>query len=193
MMTQGDEVFIQIADDAAEVGTEYSIFSLGEMITHPQTNEKLGTQIIWRGRAQLTAVHEQVFSGTITRAVGEITRGTILLAIPEQQTTIALQRAEQPLDGTIIAAHPEKLTFAQHDICYIDKGLDDGLAVGNMLTIVRPRDASELALQDRNIILPDTLLGRALVIKTDRAISAALILKSSEPIHRGDLIYTEMN
>lgn len=193
MMTQGDEVFIQLADDTAEVGSEYSIFTLGKMITHPQTNNKIGTQITWRGRVQLTAAHEQVYSGTITRAVGEITRGTILLAVPEQETTITLQRAEQPLDGTIIAAHPEKLTFAQHDICYIDKGMDDGLAVGNMLTIVRPRNASELALQDRNIVLPDTLLGRALVIKTGRDVSAALILKSSQPIYRGDLIYTEMH
>lgn len=193
MMTQGDEVFIQMTDDAAEVGSEYSVFSLGKMITHPQTDEKIGNQITWRGRVQLTAAHEQVYSGTITRAVGEITRGTILLAIPEQQTAIALQCAKQPLDGYIIAAHPEKLTFAQHDICYIDKGIDDGLAVGNMLTIVRPRNASNFALQDRDIVLPDTLLGRAVVIKTDRNVAAALILKSSEPIHRGDLIYTEMN
>lgn len=193
MMTQGDEVFIQMTDNTAEVGSEYSVFSVGKMITHPQTNEKLGHQVTWRGQAQLTAAHEQVYSGTITRAVGEITRGTILLAVPEQQTTIVLQRAQQPLDGYIIAAHPEKLTFAQHDICYIDKGSDDGLEVGNMLTIVRPRNASALALQDRNIVLPDTLLGRAVVIKTDRSVAAALILKSSEPIHRGDLIYTEMN
>ncbi|MBW2187162.1 MAG: LysM peptidoglycan-binding domain-containing protein [Deltaproteobacteria bacterium] len=193
MMTQGDEVFIQMADNTAEVGSEYSVFSVGKMITHPQTNEKIGYQVTWRGQTQLTAAHDQVYSGTITRAVGEITRGTILLAIAEQQTTIVLQCAQQPLDGYIIAAHPEKLTFAQHDICYIDKGSDDGLAVGNMLTIVRPRNASNLALQDRNIILPDTLLGRAVVIKTDRSVAAALILKSSEPIHRGDLIYTEMN
>ena len=193
MMTQGDEVFIQMTDNTAEVGSEYSVFSLGKMITHPQTNKKIGYQVTWRGQVQLTAAHEQVYSGTITRAVGEITRGTILLAIPEQQTTIILQRAQQPLDGYIIAAHPEKLTFAQHDICYIDKGSDDGLAIGNMLTIVRPRNASDLALQDRDIILPDTLLGRAVVINTDRSVATALILKSSEAIHRGDLIYTEMN
>lgn len=193
MMTQGDEVFVQMADDASEVGSEYGIYALGKMITHPQTGKNIGNQITWRGLIQLTAAHEQVYSGTVTRAVGEITRGNILLAIPQQETTIALQRAEQPLDGYIIAAHPEKLAFSQHDICYIDKGSDDGLAVGNMLTIVRPRNPSDLALQDRNIILPDTLLGRALVIKADRNVAAALILKSSQPIYRGDLIYTEMN
>lgn len=193
MMTEGNQVFVQMADDTAEVGTEYGVFALGKTITHPQTDKVIGNQITWRGRLQLTAAHEQVYSGTITRAVGEIIRGNILLAIPEQETTIALQCAQQPLDGYIIASHPEKLAFSQHDICYIDKGMDDGLVVGNMLTIVRPRNASDLALQDRDIILPDTLLGRALVIKTDRAVSAALILKSSEPIYRGDLIYTEMN
>lgn len=193
MMTTGDNVFVQMQDaTTAVVGSKYSVFSLGKMVTHPLTGENIGHQITWRGTLQLIATHAQVYSGTITQAAGEIVRGNILLPVAEHATTIALQRATQPLDGYIIAAHPEKLSFAQHDIFYIDKGSNDGLQTGNMLTIVRPRTASDLAIQDRNIVLPDTLLGRALVIKTNRTVSAALILKSSQSIHRGDLAYTEM-
>jgi hypothetical protein len=39
--------------------------------------------------------------------------------------------------------------------------------------------------------LPDTLLGRALVVNTDATTAAALVLKAAEPIVRGDLVYTE--
>ncbi|MEA3466439.1 MAG: LysM peptidoglycan-binding domain-containing protein [Thermodesulfobacteriota bacterium] len=192
MMTRGDEVFVQMQDTAACVGSKYSVFSLGQMVTHPQTGKKIGHQVTWRGNTQLTTAHEQVYSGVITKADSEIVRGNILLPAAAQETTIALQRATQPIEGYIIAAHPEKLSFAQHDIFYIDKGNNDGLQVGNMLTIVRPRTATDLAIQNRNIVLPDTLLGRALVIKTDSTVSTAMILKSSQAIHHGDLVYTEM-
>jgi len=64
--------------------------------------------------------------------------------------------------------------------------------VGNMLTLVRPRTASELGLQDKSVELPDTLLGRALVVKTDAKTAAALVLKAAEPIVGGDLAYTEV-
>ncbi len=192
MMTQGDTVFLQMSDEQAAIGNKYQIFKLADPVIHPQTGANLGFQIIYRGALQLTAAHEQVYSGTITKAVNEIERGDILLPLVEHDTTIVLKRAETPLEGCIVAAHPEKLTFGQRDIFYIDLGTTDGLEVGNMMTIVRPRQATELALQDRNIVLPDTLLGRALVVKTDAESSAAVILKSAEPIYRGDLVYTEM-
>lgn len=192
MMTQGDTVFLQMGDDLAAIGNKYQIFKLADPVMHPQTGANLGFQIVYRGDVQLTAAHEQVYSGTITRAVNEIERGDILLPVTEHDNVIVLKRAETPLEGCIIAAHPEKITFGQRDIFYIDLGTNDGLEVGNMLTIVRPRQATELALQDRNIVLPDTLLGRALVVRADAESSAAVILKSAEPIYRGDLVYTEM-
>ncbi|MCD6526568.1 MAG: LysM peptidoglycan-binding domain-containing protein [Desulfuromonas sp.] len=192
MMTEGDKAFLQMSDETSVVGSEYNLFSVGKVVKHPNTGKKIGNQVTWRGKVQLTSAHEQVYSGVITKAVGEIERGCVLLPVEDIDTTITLQRSTVPLDGYIIAAHPEKLAFAQHDIFYVDLGSNAGLEVGNMMTIVRPRLATDLALQDRDIVLPDTLLGRALVVKTGATVSAALILKSTEPIYRGDLVYTEM-
>lgn len=192
MITKGDQVFLQMSDETATVGSQYSLFSVGKLVKHPKTGEKLGNQVTYRGDVQLTSAHEQVYSGIIGKAVGEIERGCVLLPVEEVDTTVTLQRSMIPLEGYIVAAHPEKLTFGQHDIFYIDLGRDAGLEVGNMMTIVRPRKATDMALQDRNVVLPDTLLGRALVVKTGETISAALILKSTEPIYRGDIVYSEM-
>ncbi|MDY0191237.1 MAG: LysM domain-containing protein [Desulfuromonas sp.] len=190
MMTENDIAFVQM-QDVASVGDVYDIFSVGDVVTHPQTGKKIGHQITWRGKLLLSQAHTQVYSGTITKAVGEIVRGDILLPEVERASTIALKRAANQVDACIIAAHPEKIAFAQYDIFYIDKGSDDGIEVGNMLTIIRPRNASELAIQDRNLVLPDTLLGRALVVKSEPNVAAALILKSSEPVYRGDSVFSE--
>lgn len=192
MMTEGDEVFLQMNAEDAAVGNAYSLFTLNKKIKHPHTGKVFGHQVTWRGTVQLTGAHEQVYSGVITRAVGEIERGYLLLPLEQVEHTVTLKRATVPLDGCVVAASPEKLAIGQHDIFYADLGSDDGVEVGNMLTIVRPRKATERALQDRDIVLPDTLLGQALVVKTNSKTSAALILKSTQPIYRGDIVYTEM-
>ncbi len=194
MMTQDDTVFVLMNDPYATVGAEYNIFSIGKDVTHPLTDKKLGKQITWRGKLVLTEANEEVFTANINKAVGEIVRGDILLPVPDEKLTIVLKRAEQNIDGCIIAAHPEKMAFAQYDIFYIDRGSNDGVEVGNMLTIIRHRKASEVSnKQDHNLRLPDSLLGRAVVIKTDTTIAAAVILKASQAIYRGDFVYTETN
>ncbi|MBN2644942.1 MAG: LysM peptidoglycan-binding domain-containing protein [Desulfuromonadaceae bacterium] len=191
MMTKDDQVFVQMSDADAQVGKEYLIYRVGDMVKHPATGQKLGHQIIWLGTLQLAGAHEQVYSGLITRAAKEITRGAILLPMEDDNHLITLKSAASTFNGTIVAASADKIAFGQHDIFYVDFGTSQGLEAGNMLTIVRPRKASELALQDRNLKLPDTLLGRALVVKAGPDTAAALVLKSSEPIYRGDLVYTE--
>lgn len=190
MLTENDSAFVQM-QEAASVGDVYDVFSVGKVVKHPRTGNVIGNQIIWRGNLLLSQAHEQVYSGTITKAVGEIMRGDILLPAANHSNTVVLKRAAQQVDACIIAAHPEKTAFAQYDIFYIDKGSDDGIEVGNMLTIVRPRNPSDLARQDRNIVLPDTLLGRALVVMSEPSIAEALILKSSEPVYRGDSVFSE--
>ena len=192
MMTKDDKVFVQINDGAAQVGTVYDIFAVGKKIKHPHSGNKVGYQITWRGTLQITDTHTQVLSAVITHASGEIVRGNVLLPATTPDTSIVLKKARQAIDGYIIAANAEQLSLAQHDICYIDFGSINGLEVGNMLTIVRPRKATELALQDHNLKLPDTLLGRALVVKVNSASSAILILKSSQDIFCGDVVFTEV-
>ncbi len=193
MMTRGDTVFVQMSDPDAAEGNKYAIYTLGKEVKHPQRKrEVIGRQLIWRGALQLTDTHKQVYAATITAAAGEIVRGDILLPVIEPETSINLRKCQGEAHGCIVAADPEKLSLGQHDICYIDLGNMDGIEVGNILTIVRPRKATDLGLQDKNIELPDTVLGQALVVKVAESNSALLILKATQEIFIGDLVTTDI-
>lgn len=192
MITKNDTVFVQMDDEMAQLGTQYDLYEVGDVVTHPHNGAKLGHKTTWVGSVELQNAHTQVYSGVITEAVQEIERGTILLPRVKPEQDIVLRRAEDVLNGTIITGQQRQLSLAQGDVLYVDMGTDDGLETGNMLTVVRPRTASELGLQDEDVELPDTLLGRALVVKTDTSTAAALVLKAAEPIVRGDLVYTEV-
>ena len=192
MMTKNDTVFVQMDDNLAEIGQEYDLYKIGDMVIHPHTGAKLGHKTTWLGTVQLTGAHTQVYSGEITAARQEIERGSILLPAVKPQQEIVLKRAAQILNGTIVVGQQKQLSLAQGDVFYVDMGTNSGLEVGNMLTVVRPRSGSELALQGENVELPDTLLGRALVVTTGPATAAALMLKAAEPVVRGDLVFTEV-
>jgi len=192
MMSRNDTVFLQMDDEMAQLGAQYDLYKIGDAVTHPHTGAKLGHKTTWVGTLELSAAHTQVYSGVITDAVQEIERGTILLPHVEPEQDVVLRRADAVLNGTIIAGQQRQLSLAQGDVLYVDIGTAGGLQTGNMLTIVRLRTASELGLQEKEVKLPDTLLGRALVVKTDTATAAALVLKTAEPIVRGDLFYTEV-
>ena len=192
MMTKNDTVFIQMDDEMAQLGAQYDLYKIGDLVTHPHSGAKLGHKTTWVGSLELSDAHTQVYSGVITSAVQEIERGTILLPHVEPEEDIVLRRADEILNGTVIAGQQRQLSLAQGDVLYVDMGTDAGLHTGNMLTIVRPRTASELGLQKKGVELPDTLLGRALVVKTDPSTAAALVLKAAEPIVRGDFVYTEV-
>ncbi|MFO7831455.1 MAG: LysM peptidoglycan-binding domain-containing protein [Desulfuromonadaceae bacterium] len=192
MMTKNDTVFIQMDDEMAQLGAQYDLYKIGDLVTHPHSGAKLGHKTTWVGSLELSDAHTQVYSGVITSAVQEIERGTILLPRVEPEGEIVLRRADETLNGTVIAGQQRQLSLAQGDVLYVDMGTEAGLHTGNMLTIVRPRTASELGLQKEDVELPDTLLGRALVVKTDPSTAAALVLKAAEPIVRGDFVYTEV-
>jgi hypothetical protein len=192
LLTKDDTVFVQMHDQMAQIGSRYDLYKLGDVVTHPHSGAKLGHKITWVGSAELSGAHRDVYSGIIKEAVQEIERGTILLPRVEPEKEIVLQRADSVLTGTVVAGQQRQLSLAQGDVLYIDMGTDAGLQTGNMLTVVRPRTASELGLQAKDVELPDTLLGRALVVNTDATTAAALVLKAAEPIVRGDLVYTEV-
>ncbi len=192
LMTKDDTVFVQMDDSQAQIGSLYDLYKLSDIITHPVTGVKLGHKTIWVGTLILEGSHAQVYSGVITKSTQEIERGNILLLHTEPQQNIALRRADAVHSGTIITGQQRQLSLAQGDVFYVDMGENTGIEVGNMLTVVRPRKATEFALQSKNITLPDTLLGRAVVVKTGTTTSAALLLKGTEPVMRGDLVYTEI-
>ncbi|MDY0212221.1 MAG: LysM peptidoglycan-binding domain-containing protein [Desulfuromonadaceae bacterium] len=192
LMTKDDSVFVQMNDSQAQLGSLYDLYKLSDVVTHPHTGAKIGHKTLWVGTLELNGTHAQVYSGVITKAKQEIERGSILLLHTEPQQDIVLRRADAVHSGTIITGQQRQLSLAQGDVFYVDMGENTGLEVGNMLTIVRPRVASKYALQAKGVTLPDTLLGRAVVVKTGAATSAALILKGTEPVVRGDVVYTEI-
>ncbi len=187
----GDTVFLDMGNlVSTSPGEIYALFEIKDQVLHPQTRRKVGYNVNELGSLTITEINEEVATGEITQAFMEIQRGAKLRPQQPSQIIIDLKRAEQELSGTLIDGQDGRISLSQYDTIYVDLGSDDGLQVGNLLNISRHRDASELNLKNKHLKLPDVLLGSALVIETQARTAAALVLKVTEPLYRGDHLTT---
>lgn len=189
VLGESDTVFLEMADlDTVYPGMNFAIFDLGDKIEHPVTGRNIGYQVYELGTLEVVDVTEHVATANITSAVREILRGARVTPYIPPEKQIALKRAEHSLNGYLVASKSGQSTLGQFDVIYTDIGAEDGLEVGNLLYISRPRKGSEQSLTD--LPLPDVLIGQAVVLTTSRNTSSALILKSVHSIFTGDQVAT---
>jgi len=191
LLTENDTVFLRMEDAAVvSVGDIYGLYERGDLVSHPVTNKTYGNMMHDLGYLQVTGIGTGYVTAKIGKVFREVQRGAELYPYVPPVMEISLKKSEKELMGHIISTHSKKLTQGQHDVVFIDIGAEDGLAVGNMLYITRPRKITEKGLQQADAPLPDELLGAAVVIETRTKTSSALILKSVKTIFRGDNVLT---
>jgi hypothetical protein len=190
LLTRNDLVFLSMENlDQVKIGDTYSLYSRGKQILHPLTKEPLGTMMYELGFVQVTSIIGQTVVGKIGEAYREIERGAELFEYVEQSREIELKKAAGGLSGIIVSGQQNKLTQGQNDIIYVNLGENQGLQVGNILYVSRPRVPTELAGKEKKYLqLPDDLLGAALVVKTRNQSAAALVFKSRSEMHVGDQV-----
>lgn len=189
ILGSGDTAFLEMDHlNVTNPGTRLSIFALGDKVKHPVTEETLGYQVYELGDLEIVDVHDEVASGRIVKALREIQRGAYVAPYFVGDPVVSLKQAQRDVSGFLVATQRGQSTIGQYDIVFSDVGRNDGLEVGNMLNISRPRKASEASLA--NLKLPDVLVGQAVVIKTSNNTSASLILKAVDTIFVGDRVST---
>jgi len=185
----GDTAFLEMDHlNVTNPGTRLSIFALGDKVKHPVTEETLGYQVYELGDLEITDVHDEVASGRIVKALREIQRGAYVAPYTIGDPVVVLKQAWKEVSGYLVATQRGQSTIGQYDIVFSDIGSKDGLEVGNMINISRPRKASEASLAD--LKLPDVLVGQAVVIKASDYTSASLVLKAADTIYVGDRVST---
>jgi len=193
LMATGETVFVEMKNlEGAKPGDRFLLIDVGEEVTHPITGKVVGKRITKLGTVELTQINQAVATGVITSANSEINRGALLLPLEEHPLEVTLKKSSSEVSGYLVDASEGKIALSQNDVIYLDLGEKDGIQNGNLLYITRTRKATDLADVRKDLILPDVLLGTAVVIETHADTSAALVLKSAFPLYRGDRVMTIM-
>lgn len=188
-----DIVYTDIgAVNGAKGGEKFSIFRTEGSVSHPVTNEILGTKIVPLGTLQLTDIERNASRAIITRNFKEISPGSSLIPYREERRReVALKMPVVPLKGYIIESYSGTNIIAAGDIVYIDLGTESKAEPGNMLYIVRDVTLDRRYTEGRVDRLPQELLGALVILETGKKTATALVVKSIDAIYKGDQIISQ--
>lgn len=183
-----DTVFTDIGTThGGSDGAKYSILRRSKQIKHPRTNDELGYRVQPLGVVQLTQVTSLNSRAIVTSSFKEIEPGDLLVPYePHKRREVALKMAERPLKGYIVESATGNNSIAAGDVVYLDLGTSHGVAVGNLLYVVRDVNIEKM-LVDRYVgQLPSEVVGALVVVESGSKTSTAIIVKSIDAIFKGN-------
>lgn len=192
----GHDLYVRKLD--ADSGTRYSVMHVDEPLNDPQSGRKLGYVAIYTGTAQVTRPGK-VAKVTLTDSARETLQGDVLIAAEiSPSTDFAPHGPHQAVDGRIIAVVDNVLLAGQYDVVALNRGSQDGLDRGTVLTVdlsgevvydhcarINGESTCWLPHSER---LPEEMSGTLLVFKTYENMSYALIFSDTVPVNVGDRV-----
>jgi hypothetical protein len=182
-----------------ELGGErdWRIFQRPVALRDPDTNAVLGYEGRSVGTARYEREGETNARGEIVPATFRITSNTIEANVqnrlapqqPKDYAPYVPHAPSAPVAGRIVSVYGEALNAGQNQIVALNKGAQDGLERGHVLSLWRAGAVSrDLTQGDKaqEIRLPDERHGNLFVFSVFDRMAYALILDVQHPVTRGD-------
>ncbi len=192
VLGEDDIVFTDIGSNmGATDGQRFTIMRKAGVISHPLTNEILGTKFYPLGTLQLTQVTPDGSRAIITKSFKEIEPGDWLTPYQEiRRREIPLKMAVRPIKGMIVETYTGNDVVAAGDVVYLDLGTNQGVEVGNLFYVVRQVTVEKMLVNTVVRHLPYEVVGALVVVDTGKRTSTALIVKSIDAIYKRDMVVT---
>jgi hypothetical protein len=189
--TKHNQIYAGGLDDAPK-GSQYSIVRFGQAYRSPledEEDEVLAYESVYLGEA-IVEKPGQPATLKVTKAIKEIKNGDYLL--PLEITNFEedfYPYSPESLEDTYIIAVIDSGSFvAQYQLVVINKGSDDNIGRGYILTVKEPERLFYEKIADDEITLPARQKGTLLVFRVFERISYALVRSSVLPIRLLDRV-----
>src|SRR5881397_3282135 len=181
----GDVLYIRVLPAAnVRVGDRLTLYRPSRQVYHPFTQARLGHLMVILGILQVTTeTKDNVVSTRIERAFDSISPGDFVMPFQPPPEVPAHQTTSGPVTGVIVDFKQARQVTAQSEIIYIDRGETDGDALGDRFSVIRP--GRRLSFATKN---PHEVLAEIKVIGMQPRTATAYVVKSTDAIHRGDIV-----
>lgn len=189
-LTRGDIVYLDGGRTAGLTpGSVFFAVTRGDLVANPSTDEVVGRFYGYQGRVRVLSVQEDTAIGEIFHACGAIHVGDVLKPFVAQPVPLgrksSLRPANDPVSPEALEEAPlivkvkdDQITLGEDTVVFIDRGLEAGLAPGDIYTIYRLNRPG----------FPPVVLGELAVLSVYDRSAVAKILESRYSIHVGDLL-----
>jgi hypothetical protein len=183
----GNEIYVRGTDhDVA--GTRFNVVHVGEPLRDPDDNRLIGYQGLVVGDGSLRRGGDPA-TVALTDTSREVLQGDRLL--PEAvdvPLNFFPQAPGSVIDGRIISVVNGVTQIGQYQVIVMNRGSNDGLAVGDVLSVFQSGQEVRDRIEGGKVRLPDENAGTVMVFKTFDRISYGLVMEATQAIHVLDAV-----
>ena len=181
-LTQGDRVYLGFGEGEVQVGDQYEIFRDVVKIRDIETRAVLGYHYDERGWIEIVEVLGESSVGIIRGAYGEIQRGDKIVLRDEPVREVAVRKALDDIEGSIVFTPGIRWMRGQTDSVYLNVGAIHGVELGTHMQVVdygKVRGTSKM---------PDTVIAELVVVGVEAESSVAFITGTDRELEIGDQV-----
>ncbi|HVR28304.1 MAG TPA: LysM domain-containing protein [Thermoanaerobaculia bacterium] len=188
-LSLGDIVYLDRGDSGGlSPGDVLTAVEPEHVVKHPLTGKPVGRFHSYNGRVLVLAVQEETAIGEIVQSCDPIIIGSTLRPfVPEPVPSERRQPMRPQTDpssrealanaATIVFAKDRLVTLGQDHVVFIDRGEENDLVPGDVLTVYRVPASN----------LPPLVLGEIAILSVRPYTSVAKVVTSRHPMYVGDL------
>lgn len=185
-----DKVYV-VGDLKGE--TDFHLYSPSNSLIDPETNQPLGFEYVYVGTVKLIKLGEspdEAHTFLVTHVKEEVTSGDHLLPIPKIEVTNYVPHAPaHNVDGRVVSVYGGVALAGQNQTVSINRGTNDGIDIGTVLTLYRTGKAVvDRAYDNRLVKLPNEAYGTLLIYRVFNNVSYGLIMAIHESTRIGDTV-----
>jgi hypothetical protein len=187
MASAGNEVYVRgITND--EPSTRYNVIHIGDPLIDPDDNRLIGYHGHLVGEASLRRTGDPA-TVALTRSVQEVTMGDRFLpASVDVPLNFFPRSPSSNIEGEIIFVVGGVTQIGQYQVIVVNRGSDNGLSVGDVLTVFQAGSVVKDQVRGGDVKLPDEQAGTVMVFKTYDRISYGLVMMATDAIHLHDAV-----
>ena len=183
----GNEIYVRGVKEVRP-GARYNVVKVGDPLYDPDDNRLIGYQGITVGDGSLRRGGDPA-TVALTDTNREATPGDRLL--PEAVDIPLNFYPRSPsgeIEGRIISVVDGVTQIGQYQVVVMNRGSNNGLSVGDVLTVWQTGETIDDRFGGGSVRLPDEAAGTIMVFKTYDRISYGLVMEATQAIHIHDFV-----
>jgi hypothetical protein len=192
--TKGDHLvaaagnIIYVRGTSAQPGERFNVVHIGGELRDPDDNDLIGYQGIEIGEATTRASGDPT-TMAITSSKQEAINGDRLIPSSVEIPLNFFPKAPSSnIDGQIVAVVGGVTQIGQHMVVVVNRGSNDGLAVGDVLTVWQRGETVKDRVEGGNVRLPDNAAGTVMMFKVYDRIGYGLVMEATQALHTLDYV-----
>ena len=182
----GNIIYVRGLND--QPGSQWNVVHVGDPLYDPDGNKLVGYQGILVGEGTLRRGGDPS-TVALTDTSQEAINGDVLIPTAVDVPLNFFPKApSNTIDGQIISVVGGVTQIGQYQVVVLNRGTQDGLSVGDVLTVYQQGEKVRDHVKGGSVKLPDEEAGTVMVFKVYDEIGYGLVMEATTAIHIHDFV-----